>query len=79
MGRPQPSYSRERSGLNGARAPSRPPFARNRLEGVVAKKHPSTYRSGQRGWVKKKNPNYWRRESEREAMQKAAEGRLARL
>ena len=45
------------------------------LEGVVAKRHSSTYRSGQRGWVKKKNPNYWRRESEREAMQKAAERR----
>lgn len=44
-------------------------------EGVVAKNHASTYRPGERGWVKVKNPDYWRRDSEMEAMQKAAERR----
>jgi ATP-dependent DNA ligase len=43
------------------------------LEGVVAKKMASRYRSGERGWVKVKNRAYWRRDSEREAMQRAAE------
>lgn len=45
------------------------------FEGVVAKNHASTYRPGERGWVKVKNPDYWRRDSEMEAMQKAAERR----
>jgi bifunctional non-homologous end joining protein LigD len=40
------------------------------LEGVVAKRLSSRYRTNQRGWVKTKNPNYWRRDSEREAMQR---------
>ena len=44
------------------------------LEGVVAKKHASLYRPN-RGWVKVKNPNYWRRDAEREAMQRSAERR----
>jgi bifunctional non-homologous end joining protein LigD len=45
------------------------------LEGVVAKRLSSRYRPGQRGWVKTKNPNYWRRDSEREAMQRSRERR----
>ena len=48
------------------------------LEGVVAKKRTSRYRPGDRGWIKVKNPNYWRRGSEREAMQRSAERRSAR-
>jgi bifunctional non-homologous end joining protein LigD len=43
------------------------------LEGVVAKRLSSRYRPGQRGWIKTKNPNYWRRNSEREAMQRSFE------
>ena len=45
------------------------------LEGVVAKRLSSRYRPGQRGWIKTKNPNYWRRDSEREAMQRSRERR----
>jgi bifunctional non-homologous end joining protein LigD len=45
------------------------------LEGVVAKRLSSRYRPGERGWVKTKNPNYWRRDSEREAMQRSRERR----
>jgi len=41
------------------------------LEGIVSKRLSSRYRSGERGWVKVKNPNYWRRDAEREAMQRA--------
>ena len=48
------------------------------LEGVVAKKRSSRYRPGDRGWIKVKNPSYWRRGSEREAMQRSAERRSAR-
>jgi len=43
------------------------------LEGVVAKRLSSRYRTNQRGWIKTKNPNYWRRDSQREAMQRARE------
>jgi hypothetical protein len=32
-------------------------------------------RANQRGWIKTKNPNYWRRDSEREAMQRTRERR----
>ena len=46
------------------------------LEGVVAKHRDSLYRPGDRGWVKVKNPNYWRRDAEREAMQRSRERRL---
>jgi hypothetical protein len=28
-------------------------------------------RVNERGWIKTKNPNYWRRDSEREAMQRS--------
>jgi ATP-dependent DNA ligase len=45
------------------------------LEGVVAKRLSSRYRSGERGWIKTKNPSYWRRDSEREAMQRSRERR----
>jgi bifunctional non-homologous end joining protein LigD len=45
------------------------------LEGVVAKRLSSRYRANQRGWIKTKNPNYWRRESEREAMQRASKAK----
>jgi ATP-dependent DNA ligase len=45
---------------------------------VVAKRLASRYRPGERGWVKMKNPNYWRRDSEREAMQRSRE-RWARM
>jgi hypothetical protein len=45
------------------------------LEGVVAKRLSSRYRSGEHGWIKTKNPNYWRRDSEREAMQRSRERR----
>lgn len=45
------------------------------FEGVVAKKHASLYRPNDRGWVKVKNPNYWRRDAERDAMQRSAERR----
>jgi len=48
------------------------------LEGVVAKKRSSRYRPGDRGWIKVKNRNYWRRDSEREAVQRSAERRSAR-
>jgi len=48
------------------------------LEGVVAKKLTSLYRANGRGWVKVKNPNYWRRDMEREAMQRSSERRRAR-
>ena len=41
------------------------------LEGVVAKKCSSRYRPGDRGWIKVKNRNYWRRDSERVAMQQS--------
>jgi ATP-dependent DNA ligase len=40
------------------------------LEGVVAKRLSSRYRANQRGWIKTKNPNYWRRDSERKAMER---------
>jgi len=46
-----------------------------RLEGVVAKRQSSRYRLGERGWIKTKNPSYWRRDSERAAMQKSRERR----
>jgi ATP-dependent DNA ligase len=42
---------------------------------LVAKKLASRYRPGERGWVKVKNPYYWRRDSEREAMQRSRERR----
>jgi bifunctional non-homologous end joining protein LigD len=45
------------------------------LEGIVAKKQSSLYRANGRGWVKVKNPNYWRRDSEREAMQRSGRRR----
>jgi ATP-dependent DNA ligase len=45
------------------------------LEGVVAKRLSSRYRANQRGWIKTKNPNYWRRDAEREAMQRSRERR----
>jgi bifunctional non-homologous end joining protein LigD len=45
------------------------------LEGVVAKRQSSRYRPGERGWIKTKNPSYWRRDSEREAMQRSREQR----
>jgi bifunctional non-homologous end joining protein LigD len=45
------------------------------LEGVVAKRLASRYHASQRGWIKTKNPNYWRRDSEREAMQRSRERR----
>jgi bifunctional non-homologous end joining protein LigD len=48
------------------------------LEGVVAKWRKAPYRPGAHGWVKVKNPGYWRRDSEREAMQKAGERRQLR-
>ena len=41
------------------------------LEGIVAKPLRSTYRPGKRRWIKIKNPAYWRRESERTAMNAA--------
>ena len=48
------------------------------LEGVVAKRLSSRYGANQRGWIKTKNPNYWRRDSERETMQRAREHRAGR-
>jgi bifunctional non-homologous end joining protein LigD len=45
------------------------------LEGVVAKRRSSRYRRGERGWIKTKNPSYWRRDSEREAIQRSRERR----
>jgi bifunctional non-homologous end joining protein LigD len=45
------------------------------LEGVVAKKRSSRYRPGDRGWVKVKNPSYWRRDSERVAMEQSRKRR----
>jgi bifunctional non-homologous end joining protein LigD len=45
------------------------------LEGVVAKRLLSRYRPNQRGWIKTKNANYWRRDAEREAMQRSRERR----
>ena len=45
------------------------------LEGVVAKQLTSRYDARRRGWVKVKNPSYWRRDSEREAMQRSRERR----
>jgi len=48
------------------------------LEGVVAKRSTSRYGANRRGWVKVKNPNYWRRDMEREAMQRSGERRRAR-
>jgi ATP-dependent DNA ligase len=48
------------------------------LEGVVAKRLLSPYRPNQRGWIKTKNRSYWRRDSEREAMQRARERRRQR-
>ena len=47
------------------------------LEGVVAKRLLSRYGANQRGWIKTKNPSYWRRDSEREAMQRSRERRSA--
>jgi bifunctional non-homologous end joining protein LigD len=49
------------------------------LEGVVAKRLSSRYRAGERGWIKTKNPSYWRRDSEREAMQRSRERRQRTL
>jgi ATP-dependent DNA ligase len=49
------------------------------LEGVVAKRLSSRYRPGERGWIKTKNPSYWRRDSEREAMQRSRERRQRTL
>jgi len=34
---------------------------------------------GARGWIKTKNPSYWRRDSEREAMQRSRERRQRTL
>jgi bifunctional non-homologous end joining protein LigD len=48
------------------------------LEGVVAKRLTSRYGPNRRGWVKTKNPNYWRRDFEREAMQRSRE-RVSKL
>ena len=45
------------------------------LEGVVAKRLLSRYGANQRSWIKTKNPSYWRRDSEREAMQRSRERR----
>jgi len=45
-------------------------------EGVVAKRLSSRYRPGERGWITTKNPTYWRRDSEREAMQRSRERRV---
>jgi bifunctional non-homologous end joining protein LigD len=45
------------------------------LEGVVAKQLDSRYRPNDRSWIKTKNPSYWRRDSEREAMQRSRERR----
>ena len=45
------------------------------LEGIVAKHEDSRYRPGDRGWVKVKNPDYWRRDLEREGMQRSRERR----
>ena len=45
------------------------------LEGVVAKKRSSRYRRGDRGWIKVKNPSYWRRDSERMAMEQSRKRR----
>jgi len=45
------------------------------FEGVVAKRLDSRYRPNERGWVKVKNPDYWRRDLEREAMQRSREHR----
>ncbi|MGH3079403.1 MAG: DUF3631 domain-containing protein [Gaiellaceae bacterium] len=45
------------------------------LEGVVAKDVRSRYGATRRGWIKTKNPGYWRRDSEREAMQRSRERR----
>ena len=45
------------------------------LEGVVAKKRSSRYRPGDRGWIKVKNRNYWRRDSERMAMEQSRKRR----
>jgi bifunctional non-homologous end joining protein LigD len=42
------------------------------LEGIVAKSRRGRYRPGERVWLKIKNPGYWRRESERAAMRRAA-------
>ena len=47
------------------------------LEGVVAKRTTSRYGASLRGWVKVKNPDYWRRDMEREAMQRSGERRRA--
>ncbi len=45
------------------------------LEGVVAKRLSSRYRPNERGWIKTQNPSYWRRDSEREAIQRSRERR----
>jgi hypothetical protein len=45
---------------------------------LCAKWQKAPYWQGERGWVKIKNPAYWRRDFEREAMQKAGERRRAR-
>ena len=50
-------------------------YARSGLEGVVAKRLASRYRTNQRGWIKTKNPNYWRRDSERTAMEQSRKRR----
>jgi hypothetical protein len=46
---------------------------------VVAKRLSSRYGASQRGWSKTKNPNYWRRDSEREGMQRSTERRRKQL
>ncbi|MDQ3672326.1 MAG: hypothetical protein M3364_07825 [Actinomycetota bacterium] len=45
------------------------------FEGVVAKSHLSLYCPNDRGWIKVKNLSYWRRNSEREAIQRSADHR----
>jgi bifunctional non-homologous end joining protein LigD len=45
------------------------------LEGVVAKRLLSRYGANQRRWIKTKDPSYWRRDAEREAMERSRERR----
>ena len=49
------------------------------LEGVVAKRVTSRYGARERGWVKTKNPSYWRRDSERQPLQRLRERRARTL
>jgi hypothetical protein len=46
---------------------------------VFAKRLSSRFRPGARGWLKTKNPSYWRRDSERETMQRSQERRRKQL